>query len=182
MLSNSYFLKTARLGFRSWSAEDLLLAASLWGDAEVTRLIGGPFTQEQITERLDREISSTNACRIQYWPLFLLSSGEFAGCGGLRPYNLPEGILELGFHLRPVFWRQGLAEEAARAVIAYAFETLGANAVFAGHHPQNQASRKLLEKLGFGFTHEELYPPTGLHHPSYLLRRTAPASTARTSA
>jgi [ribosomal protein S5]-alanine N-acetyltransferase len=40
--------------------------------------------------------------------------------------------------------------------------------LFAGHHRENAAARRLLEKLGFRFSHEEFDPPTGLLHPSYL--------------
>lgn len=176
MRPDEYFLKTARLGFRCWTKEDFPLAAVLWGDLQVTRLIGGPFTEEQIQERLSCEISSMAAHRVQYWPIFLLATGDFAGCAGLRPYKAPEHILELGVHLRPCYWRLGLAEEASRAAIEYAFAHLGAKALFAGHHPGNQASRKLLGKLGFTFSHEELYPPTGLQHPSYILRAPGAAS------
>jgi RimJ/RimL family protein N-acetyltransferase len=43
--------------------------------------------------------------------------------------------------------------------------------VFAGHNPANTASRGLLARLGFRYTHDELYAPTGLRHPSYLLER-----------
>lgn len=167
----AYFLTTDRLGFRCWSESDLALANGLWGDPEVTALIGGPFKPEQVQERLSREIASMNTWRVQYWPIFLLEGDRHAGCAGLRPYRLEEQIYELGFHLRRAFWGRALAEEAARAVITFAFETLGAQALFAGHHPANAASQRLLAKLGFRFTHEELYPPTGLKHPSYLLAR-----------
>jgi hypothetical protein len=85
--------------------------------------------------------------------------------------KLEEKIHELGFHLRPEFWGQGFAEEAARAAMAHAFETLNAKALSAGHHPANAASRHILEKLGFHFTHEEFYPPCGLQIPYYLLAR-----------
>jgi len=171
-----YFLRTARLGFRHWAEEDLPLATMLWGDARVTRLIGGPLTREQIKERLGREISSDAAHGIQYWPVCMLATGDFAGCAGLRPYKVPERVFELGVHLRPCYWGQGFAEEAARVAIEYGFRRLGARALFAGHHPKNQASRRLLAKLGFAFTHEELYPPTGLKHPSYILRSPGAAS------
>ncbi|MGH7594733.1 MAG: GNAT family N-acetyltransferase [bacterium] len=60
--------------------------------------------------------------------------------------------------------------KAARAVIKYSFDELKAKALFAGHNPKNEASRLLLEKLGFQYTHDEYYPPTGLKHPSYLLK------------
>jgi RimJ/RimL family protein N-acetyltransferase len=66
-------------------------------------------------------------------------------------------------------WRLGYADEAARTVTHYAFRDLGAAALFAGHHPDNAGSQRLLAKLGFRYTHHELYPPTGREHPSYLL-------------
>jgi ribosomal-protein-alanine N-acetyltransferase len=172
----SYFLTTPRLGFRQWTAADLPLAVSLWSDPEVTRLIGGPLSEEAVAQKLADEISSMNLHGVQYWPLFYLVAEEFAGCAGLRPYQPKEKIYELGFHLRPAFWRQGLAEEAGRAVIAYAFETIQARSLFAGHHPANAESRRVLEKLGFLFTHEEVYPPTGLKHPSYSLAPASPRS------
>jgi [ribosomal protein S5]-alanine N-acetyltransferase len=175
--SSNYFLTTARLGFRCWSEADLPLALKLWGNVETTRLIGGPSSPAQIAERLRREISTMREFEVQYWPMFFLRTAEHVGCGGLRPHKLEEGILELGFHLLPDYWGQGLAVEAARGIITYAFDSLGAKALFAGHHPENAASRRVLEKLGFARTHEELYPPTGLLHPSYLLTRAQHAST-----
>ncbi len=132
-------------------------------------MIGGPFTPDEVKARLRREIQSMIAHKVQYWPIFLLRNHDLAGCAGLRPYKLQEQVFEMGVHLRPDNWGQGLAQEAGRAVIAFAFESLGVKALFAGHHPANAGSRKLIEKLGFRFTHEEFYPPTGLNHPSYLL-------------
>lgn len=164
-----YFLRSGRLGFRHWAETDLPLALGLWGDPAVTRLIGGPFSEAAVRGRLAREIATQRECGLQYWPLFLLEGGEHVGCAGLRPYRAAEGIYELGVHLREAYWGRGLAREASGAVIDYAFGRLGAAALFAGHHPGNQASRQLLCSLGFRHTHEELYPPTGLLHPSYLL-------------
>jgi [ribosomal protein S5]-alanine N-acetyltransferase len=166
-----YFLQTPRLGFRCWSTEDFPLAVSLWSDVRATRFIGGPFSEEQIQERLSGEMNSMNAQHVQYWPIFWLENGDFAGCCGLRPYKDEERIYELGFHLRPAHWGRGLALEGAKAVMAYAFDELKAEKLFAGHHPENSASRRVLEKLGFQFTHEELYAPTGRLHRCYLLSR-----------
>ncbi len=166
-----YFLRTPRLGFRQWSINDLPLALDLWGDPEVSRFLGGPFSREAIEEKLTKEIATLSAHHIQYWPIFLLANNEHVGCAGLRPYKPQEQIYELGYHLRRQYWGMGLAEEAGRAVVNFAFENLGAKALFAGHHPENAASKRVLEKLGFRFTHEELYPPTGLMNPSYLLTR-----------
>jgi [ribosomal protein S5]-alanine N-acetyltransferase len=166
--SRNYFLTTARLGFGHWSAGDLTLATTLWGDPMVTEFLG-PFSPEQISARLSREIEMMATRKVQYWPVFLLSTRELAGCAGLRPYGDDEQVLELGFHLRPAYWGQGIAHEAASAVIAFAFESLQVKRLFAGHHPENLASERLLRKLGFRFTHQEVYPPTGLLNPAYRL-------------
>jgi len=166
-----YFLKSPRLGFRTWSAGDFQLARILWGNLEVSKSLGGPFSESQIHERLAREISLQSAHNLQYWPVFLRTNDEFVGCCGLHPYDLEKQIFELGYHLCPQFWGKGLATEAAQSVISHAFGTLGVNHLFAGHHPDNAVSKRILEKLGFRYTHDEIYPPTGLLNPSYRLAR-----------
>jgi len=154
---------TSRLSFRWWTSDDVELARALWGDPEVTRLIGGFDWRERLATEL--ELQRTHG--MQYWPIF--HGDAHAGCCGLRPKA--EGVLELGFHLRREHWGKGLAEEAARTVIAHAFGALHASELFAGHHPENDASRRTLSRLGFRFTHDELYAATGLRHPSYSLSR-----------
>ncbi len=172
------FLKTARLGFRCWSEADYPLAEGLWSDARVSGLFGGPFSPDMVRARLDVEMGHLQKHGFQYWPIFLLEDDAHVGCAGLRPYRMEDGILELGFHLRPAFWGQGLAPEAARGIIDYAFTEVGVTALFAGHHPLNEASRRVLLKVGFVYTGMELYPPSGMIEPTYLLERAAWLGTA----
>jgi RimJ/RimL family protein N-acetyltransferase len=169
--NGAYFLTTARLGFRTWREEDVDLAVDLWADPAVTRFLQaeGPPSRETVAERLRREIASQAEHGYQYWPIFLLEDGAHVGCCGLRPRRPEERVHEFGVHLRPAFWGRGLAHEAGVAVRDHAFGPLLARALFAGHHPENRASGAMLRKLGFRHTHDELYPPTGLLHPSYLL-------------
>jgi [ribosomal protein S5]-alanine N-acetyltransferase len=174
-----YFLESARLGFRCWREDDLPLAISLWGDASATRLIGGPFSEEQIRERIAREISNLAAYRVQFWPVFLLFDNAFVGCCGFRPRTIENRIFELGYAFLPAYWGKGFALESAKSVLAYAMETVDARGFFAGHHPENLASKTILEKLGFHFTHHELYAPTGKLHPSYSLALTSPPESDR---
>jgi [ribosomal protein S5]-alanine N-acetyltransferase len=166
-----YFLRTPRLGFGIWTHADLPLALELWGDPEVTRLTGGPFAAQQVRERLEREINNHEEHGVQYWPIFLLETGGHVGCCGLQPHDPAERIYELGFQLRVAFWGRAFAREAAGAVVARAFTTLGIDGLYAGHHPENQASRRVLRRLGFHYTHDEFYPPTGQIEPCYLLSR-----------
>ncbi|MBE5971685.1 MAG: GNAT family N-acetyltransferase [Lachnoclostridium sp.] len=166
-----YHLTTARIGFSKWTSDDLPLAEQLWGNPEVTRYIcaSGIFSRKDIADRLTKEIENDRQFGIQYWPIFELASGNLIGCCGLRPCN--ETMYEIGFHLRPEFWRQGFAAEAANAAIEYAFSNLHAEGLFAGHNPKNIASKHVLGKLGFQYVRDEFYAPTGLYHPSYELKQ-----------
>jgi [ribosomal protein S5]-alanine N-acetyltransferase len=81
-----------------------------------------------------------------------------------------QGVQELGFHLRLNYWGQGLALEAAKAAIDFAFSVIGAKGVSAGHHPENLNSKKVLEKLGFQYTHDEFFSELGMCIPYYMVR------------
>lgn len=170
-MDNHYFITSKRLGFSLWKEAYFPFAKKLWGDIRVTRLIDsrGELNDDQIMERLDLEIANGETHKVQYFPLFLRQSNEFIGCCGLRPHNLSNHTYEIGFHIIPKYWRRGFAEEAARRTIQYAFEDLSAKELFAGHNPHNTASQKLLIKLGFDYTGDEYFAPTGLKHPSYKL-------------
>lgn len=163
-----WLMATERLRFGIWRKDDIALAEAIWGDAEVTELTGGPFSTDEVAERLSREIENWRQYRIQYWPVFRLNDSTLVGCCGLRPRNMEARIAELGFQLCRQSWGQGYASEAAKAVIEWAraqdFMTL-----IAGHHPSNHASKRALARLGFAYTHDELYPPTGLMEPCYFL-------------
>jgi RimJ/RimL family protein N-acetyltransferase len=161
-----------RLAFRSWREDDLDVASSLWGDPRVTRLLDarGALAPADVRARLRAEIDREREYGFQYWPLFLRDGGGFVGCSGLKRYDDTRRILEIGFHLCAGAWGRGLATEAGRAVIAVAFEQLGATALFAGHHPENTGSKRALERLGFVYSHHEFFAPTGLQHPGYFLR------------
>ena len=157
---------TSRLAFRTWRADDLALAEVLFGDPEVTALVGGPFDRAAIAARLATELANQAAHGYSYWVLH--SGNDFVGCCGLKPRE--PGTHELGFYLCRAYWGGGYAVEAGRAVIDHAFGALDADALFAGHHPANHGSRAVLAKLGFRYAFDELYPPTGLQHPGYLVR------------
>jgi RimJ/RimL family protein N-acetyltransferase len=168
-----YFLSSERLAFRLWTVDDLPLAQQLWGDPQVTRLfVGEPLNEKQVAERLHAEIAKEQAFGVQYWPVFERGSNDFVGCCGFRPYKVPDRIYEIGFHFLPKHWGHGYATEAAKAVIDYGFKDLTISSFFAGHHPENLASKKVLLNCGFIETGSNFYEPTGLFHPSNLLKST----------
>jgi RimJ/RimL family protein N-acetyltransferase len=58
-------------------------------------------------------------------------------------------VPEIGFILHPDYWRQGFAGEAVSAVIAHLFATYDVPAITAEADPRNDASVRLLKRLGF---------------------------------
>jgi RimJ/RimL family protein N-acetyltransferase len=164
--------RTERLVARSWRTEDLPLAMELWGDPAVTALIDsrGKLTEAQVHEKLSAEIERERSSGAQYWALFDHRNGDFVGCSGLRPwvYTPSEADFEVGFHLVKRRWGNGFGTEAALGALEYAWVKLQLPKVYAGHHPDNRASEKILKKLGFEFIENVFYEPTGLMHPSYV--------------
>jgi RimJ/RimL family protein N-acetyltransferase len=61
--------------------------------------------------------------------------------------------VEIGWMLTPAAWGQGYATEAGSAVRDEAFERLKLESLVAVHHPDNTASRRVMEKLGMAFEH-----------------------------
>jgi len=122
------------------------------------------MSHEQVEERLKLEMERARSVGVQYWPIFERATGEFAGCAGLRPYHQELGVFEVGVHIMRRFWSAGLGEEAARAVIRFAFDHLKVSGLTAGHNPDNVHSKSLLGRLGFTFSHIEPWGPLQTGH------------------
>lgn len=169
-MRQDYFLQTDRLGFSHWKVEDIDLALELWGNPEVVHYVSakGFFTDKEVQEKFNLELSNMLNYGIQYYPLFLLEEAAFVGCCGFKPIEGEDG-LEFGFYFLPQYWKQGFAQEAGQAILKYAINSLKPRAIFAGHHPHNNSSRQALIKLGFEYIKDTFYAPTGLEHPYYRL-------------
>lgn len=106
------------------------------------------------------------------WVVLLASSGERVGFCGLREVT-GAGDVELLYGLAPAHWGRGLATEAARAVLAHAFEACGLERVIGRTDPPNVASMRLLERSGM---QREPPQPDGL--VTYSITRAAFRATA----
>jgi [ribosomal protein S5]-alanine N-acetyltransferase len=160
---------SARLTFRSWTDKDTALAEALWCDSEVTHYFGGAMTREQAHDRLDIEQERENRLGIQYWPMFLRETGEFAGCAGLRPWQMDPKTIEAGVHLMRSAWGLRLGEEALRAVLAYGFDALSLPMIVAGHGIGHDNSQNLLERVGFDYTHNIMWGPKAVEVRMYAI-------------
>lgn len=96
------------------------------------------------------------------WVVFDKATGSMIGRAGLENRDVPVGTddegqtvyesqIELGYVITPAFQRQGYASEVCLAILKYAKEELEIHSVNAFVHPENIASIRLAEKIGFQF-------------------------------
>lgn len=130
--------------------DDLRPAFEIFRDAQIMRYIGDgkPFTLDGTARFLawvQKYQAENGFCR---WKVIESSSGEIIGsCGLARPEGLQE--VELGYIMRRASWGKGFATEAAEACMRYGFNNLGFREIIALTGPENTASRRVLEKIGF---------------------------------
>ena len=75
-------------------------------------------------------------------------SGRLVGDVGLSPADDEPGVIKLGYTTSPEFQGRGYATEAVRALVDYAFDTLGADLVRAYASAANTSSIRVAEKVG----------------------------------
>jgi len=93
------------------------------------------------------------------WAIFDRASGAFVGRGGLQ-HTAVSGSdeVEVGWAIVPERWGEGLATELALASVNAGFETLALGELIAYTHPDNLASRRVMEKAGFSYERELDHP------------------------
>jgi aminoglycoside 6'-N-acetyltransferase len=78
-------------------------------------------------------------------------TGELIGDVGMSPADGEPGVLKIGYTVSPIYQGKGIATEAVRALIGYAFERLGADVVRIYADADNTASIRVAEKAGLTF-------------------------------
>ena len=89
------------------------------------------------------------------WALELKSNGRMIGTCGFSGFDYQNNTCEIGYVINPEYWGKSYATEAARAVISFAFEILGAHAVDAKCFRENTASSEVMSKCGMNFMCEK---------------------------
>jgi tRNA (cmo5U34)-methyltransferase len=97
-------------------------------------------------ERMERPDPHTGPV---VWAVTLKETGEFIGHAGIGPKEELGGEIELGYAISERYAGRGLATEAAKAAVWWAFERADLEYIAAIVLPENAASRRVLDKLGF---------------------------------
>ena len=118
-------------------------------DPDVHRFIYGNQPPDPVQHRaqLRARIASTWPATGGIWVVEWQNAPGFLGWCGLFPLEA-SGTIEIGYRYLPRAWGQGIATEAARAVLDHGFRELGFDPIVAVTHPANRASQRVLEKIG----------------------------------
>jgi RimJ/RimL family protein N-acetyltransferase len=114
--------------------------------------MGPPKTRSEIAERL--ELAAAQWAREGWgqWALFDRFTGALVGRGGPARVEIDgRSESELGWVITPERWGEGLATELGQVSVAVAFGTAGLRDLVAFTTPENVASRRVMEKLGFAY-------------------------------
>jgi RimJ/RimL family protein N-acetyltransferase len=147
-------LETPRLRLRRLVAGDENDLIALDSDPEVMRHVGSPAgvkSPEETKERVKRRVGDSareDPTGLGFWRIEGRTDGVFHGLGAL--IRMPDGDdVEVAYRLARSAWGRGLATEAAGALVSHALVTLGLPRVVAVTYPENIASQRVLDKLGF---------------------------------
>lgn len=144
-------IETPRLSLRPFTEADAGRLAYLAGEYDVARMcarVPHPYSMAAAhgwiaTHEKDRQASGFA------FAVTAPIDGLVGSCGVWKTRGERDGAFEIGYWFGRPYWGLGYASEAARAVMDWARDQLGAKAFTAGHFADNPASGHVLRKLGF---------------------------------
>lgn len=144
-------LETRKLILRRMQISDSSAIFRILADDEVTRYYDdATFTKaSQATDQIEAWENGFKNKRCIRWGIARKGErGIIGSCGyyGFQTWHMRASI---GYELARPFWRQGIMTEALEAIIDLGFREMSLNRIEAVVMPDNSASIKLLEKLGF---------------------------------
>lgn len=161
-MSRAVELSTPRLRLRQWQESDRPAFAGLNADPEVMRYFPGTQTREQSDRSIDLWAAELDERGWSNWAVEQRADGAFVGFVGL---TVPRRALpfmpcvEIGYRLARPCWGRGLATEAGREVLRFAFEDLALPEVVSFTARLNLPSQAVMQRLGLRDAHEDFEHP-----------------------
>jgi ribosomal-protein-alanine N-acetyltransferase len=148
-------IRTERLLLRRWRASDLESFVAVNADPVVCEFLPATLTRVQSEELAAKIAGHFDEHGFGMWVVEIPGEASFAGFVGLAHATFEASFtpcVEVGWRLASAFWGRGFATEAARASLAFGFSQLSLKEILAWTVPDNQRSRRVMEKLGM--THD----------------------------
>jgi ribosomal-protein-alanine N-acetyltransferase len=141
---------TDRLRLQPVTTADTDVLLAMWTDPAVRKYLWDDvvINRGRAAAVVDASVAGAVERGYGLWLVSLRATGQAVGFVGFRPSELGDSDPELLFGLLPAWWHQGLATEAAQAVLRFGFDTLGFDRVVAATDAANEASVRVLERVG----------------------------------
>jgi ribosomal-protein-alanine N-acetyltransferase len=145
-------VETDRLRLRSIEQRDAERLFEIYGDADTMRFVGRtgrPVTDLQAARRAVEAIRRHE--ELHGFAMWALDEREGDGLVGVAGLAWVEGHgpeVEAAYVLRRDRWGRGYATEALRALLRIGHSELGLDRIVALAYPENDASRRVMEKAG----------------------------------
>ncbi len=153
-------IETARLYLRQFTPEDLDELYCIYSDPEVMKYIGKGIRTREVTEiALYAMLQCWQQNNFGMWALVHKIDSKMIGRCGLCFLDKTSEV-ELGYALNKAYWNQGLATEASRASLNYGFKILQLDKIVAIARPENIASQRVMQKVGFKYENNARYYET----------------------
>jgi ribosomal-protein-alanine N-acetyltransferase len=143
-------LETERLRLRAFTLDDALVVHGIVSDREIaatTLNIPHPYERGMAEAWISSHADGIERRSPVVFAVTRREDGAIVGAIGLA-ISPEHQRAELGYWVARESWGRGVCTEAARAVLAYAFGTLGLERVNAHHLTRNPASGRVMQKLG----------------------------------
>ena len=156
-------VSTERLILRAHRLEDFETTVKIWQDPIVRKHFGArPFTREDIWARFLRQFGMWDVMGYGSFAVELKENGEYIGTVGVFEVRRDmepnmEGTPEAGWTFASHIHGNGYATEAARAALDWTDKALGNPRLFAIISPENIASVRVAQKLGFTHWRDAVY-------------------------
>ena len=123
----------------------------LRSDKDAMKYLDRPIAQtiEDAQTLLNKMTEAANNNTGITWAIQLKENPALIGTIGFWRIDKENHRGEIGYMLRPNFFRMGIATEALNAAVNYAFKHLNFHSIEANINTENDASMRLLEKQGF---------------------------------
>jgi [ribosomal protein S5]-alanine N-acetyltransferase len=146
-------LQTPRLFLRPVQAGDAEAIFVARSNPEVMRFWDWPPAQsaDEVRDVIQAHLAEIESGATEWWVVARTPRGPAIGECDLSEIDRHHRRAEVGFLFQREAWGQGFAREAMTRVMRYGFEDLGLERLWARFHAGNDASRRLLEALGFAY-------------------------------
>jgi len=149
---HNYLLETERLILRlpqMSDADAIQRLVSNYDIAKMTLNIPHPYPENAAKEWLERISASDDNANYSF-VITLKSDKQVIGNIGIGCHPRQKRA-EIGYWLGKDYWNQGYMTEAAQRVVQFGFEELGLARIQAGYFPENNASLRVMKKIGMQF-------------------------------